>query len=169
MTKRIALAMLLVAGTATAASGQNISANASVSKSITNTELRGLVFAEGVPGGTGGTTIGAAHTALNASGPQMGYAEYRYNSAGQVGVAAPATLTHSDLTSTIAVSFTCGVANASATGLTLGACGTHVLPYDGSGMDFLRIWVGGTIDQTALDAAKAGTYSTTIVLTATTP
>ena len=170
MTKRIALAMLLVVGTAISASAQSISANASVSKSITNTELRGLVFGPATPGGTGGVAVAATDVALNATGPQMGYSEYRYNTAGQVGVSAPATLLHTDdLTSTITVSFTCGVANATATSLTLGACGTHVLPYDGAGMDFLRIWVGGAITQTDIDAAKAGSYSGTITLTATTP
>ena len=170
MTKRIALALLLVAGTAGAASAQSISANASVSKSISNTEARGLVFGAGTPGGSGGSTVGATHVAVNATGPQMGYAEYRYNTAGQVGVSAPGTLLNSDdLTSTITVSFTCGVANSSATSLTLGACGTHVLPYDGAGMDFMRLWLGGTIAQADLDAAKAGSYSATITLTATTP
>ena len=168
MTKRIVLAMALVIGAAGSANAQAISANASVAQvaQATGTQ-RDLVFPDGTPGGAGGSAVTAAATAANAAGPQLGFVEYELNYSGpSVGVAAPATL--SDGTNTIAVTFSCGEADAAGTGLTLGACGTHNLTFAGTGLQTRRVWVGGTISQAAIDgAAASSTYAGTVTLTLT--
>ena len=169
MTKRIGLALALSVGVAGSASAQaTISASASVAQVAQETGVeRDVVFAEGTPGGAGGSTVTAAATGANATGPQLGFVEYELNYSGpSVTVAAPATL--SDGTNSIAVTFSCGEADAAGTGLTLGACGALPLTFAGSGLQTRRVWVGGSIAQGDIDAAAASaTYAGTITLTLT--
>ena len=167
MKKQILTAMVLVIGAAGAASAQSVSASASVAQvaQATGTQ-RDVVFAQGTPGGTGGSSITAAATANNAAGPQLGFVEYQLNYSGpSVAVSAPATLT--DGTNTIAVAFSCGESNAAGTGLALAACASHNLTFAGTGLQTRRIWIGGAITQAAIDAAAATTYSGTVTLTLT--
>lgn len=167
MTKRIGLALALVFGTSAAASGQaSITATASVAQvaAETGTE-RDVIFPQGTPGGSGGSSVTATATAANASGPQLGFVEYRLNYSGPaVTVVAPATLADASL-NTIGVTFGCGEADASGTALVLGACGVHALTYSGPGLKTRRVWVGGDITQAAIDGAVPGTYSGTITMT----
>lgn len=167
MTKRIVVALALVVGAASAASAQSVTASASVSQIAQSTGVnRNVIFPAGTPGGAGGSAVVAANTGANATGPQLGFAEYELNYSGpSVGVTAPATLTSG--ANSIAVSFTCGEGDAAGTGLTLGACGSHNLTYSGGGLSTRRVWIGGSIGQAAIDAATAGTYSGTITLTLT--
>mgnify|MGYP006171764313 CR=1 FL=1 len=95
MTKRIGLALALSVGVAGSASAQaTISASASVAQVAQETGVeRDVVFAEGTPGGAGGSAVTAAATGANATGPQLGFVEYELNYSGpSVTVAAPATL-----------------------------------------------------------------------------
>ena len=168
MTKRIVVALALVIGAAGSASAQaTIGASASVAQVAQETGTqRDVVFAQGTPGGTGGSAVTAAATAANATGPQLGFVEYELNYSGpSVAVSAPATL--SDGTNTIAVGFTCGESDAAGTGLALAACGTHSLTMVGNGLQTRRVWLGGSISQAAIDGAAATTYAGTITLTLT--
>jgi hypothetical protein len=167
MTKRMVVALALVVGASSAASAQSVAATASVAQvaQATGTQ-RDLVFAQATPGGTGGVSVTATATANNASGPQLGFVEYRLNYSGpSVSVAAPAQL--SDGTNTIDVTFSCGESDAAGTGLTLAACGSHNLTFAGTGLQTRRVWVGGSITQAEIDAAAASTYTGTITLTLT--
>lgn len=169
MTKRITLALALVFGAAGAANAQtSIAANASVAQVAQETGVtQDVIFPEGTPGGTGGSVITETATGANATGPQLGFVEYRLNYSGpSVGVTAPATL--SDGTNTIAVTFSCGESDDVGTGLALAVCGTHALGFTGPGLETRRVWVGGSIAQADIDAAAAsGTYAGTITLTLT--
>lgn len=168
MTKRIAMTFALVLGAAGTVSAQSINANASVAQVAQVTaNQRDIGFPEGTPGGSGGAAILAAATANNATGPQLGYAEYRLNYSGpSVSVSVPATLSDGG-TNTIAVGFTCGESDAAGTGLALAACGSHALTFSGPGLAFRRVWIGGSISQVAIDAAAPTTYAGTVTLTLT--
>jgi hypothetical protein len=169
MTKRIVVALALVVGAAGAASAQtSISASASVAQVAQETgNDRDIVFAQGTPGGTGGSVVAATATAANATGPQLGFVEYSLNYSGpSVTVAPDATLVDpGNPANTIAVSFTCGEADAAGTGLALGACGSHNLTFAGAGLQTRRVWIGGSISQAAIDGAAATTYNGTVTLT----
>ena len=167
MTKQIVIALALVVGAAGAASAQtSISASASVAQVAQETgNDRDVVFAQGTPGGTGGSVVAATATAANATGPQLGFVEYQLNYSGpSVTVAAPATLSDGG-SNTIAVGFTCGESDAAGAGLALAACGSHNLTFAGTGLTTRRVWIGGTITQAAIDGAAATTYSGTVTLT----
>ena len=168
MTKRIVVALALVVGAAGSVSAQSVTATASVSQvaQATGTQ-RNVVFAAGTPGSTGGSSVTAAATAANATGPQLGFVEYQLNYSGpSVAVSAPATLSDGG-TNTIAVAFSCGESDAAGAGLALAGCGSHNLTFAGAGLQTRRVWIGGDITQAAIDGAAATTYSGTVTLTLT--
>lgn len=93
----------------------------------------------------------------------------RFNAGTKVTVAAPASLTHTNTTNTLAVaSYTCNTAtDNTGTGATAFTCSTGHQWTSGTvtGMTERWVLVGGKISSTATSSALAGTYSGSITVT----
>ena len=169
MTKRIVMALALVIGAAGSASAQTVTARATVPTLAAATgTARDLIFPAGTPGGTGGVALDGTTTAAGAS--QLGYQDYRLNYSGP-DVSVPNTLTLSSTATPanqITATISCAEAATGAASVTLVDCsGAGIaLTHTGPGVEVRRVFVGGSISQTAIDAAVPATdYVGTITIT----
>lgn len=176
MTKRIALAVALTVCAAGAAQAQTtVTARANVPVVTPQAQgvARDLVFPQATPtadGSGSGVAVDGTTTASNASGPQLGYQDFRMNVGGST-VAVPSTLilASASTTTDIEATIECGAGAVGAASVTLADCSGGVpFGYTGPGMDIRRLFVGGSIAQTEINSADpAPDYIGTITLTVT--
>ncbi len=170
MTKRIAMALALVTGVTSAASGQAVTVRAQVPQIVEATgAARDLVFPAYVAGSQAGLSVDETMTGDDENG-QLGYQAYRLNYSGpSVSVPATLVLTSGTVATTITADITCGEGAVNAVSVTLASCAAgQALTHAGQGVRTRRLFVGGSIAQSEIDAADpAADYTGTLTLTLT--
>ena len=172
MTKRMAVALVLVFGAAEAVSAQSVTARANVPTMAAFAGTpRDLIFPAGTPGAAGtGVAVTGAMTAASATG-QLGYHDVRLNY-GTATVSVPNTLVLASAatpTNTLDATISCGVGATGAASVTLADCAAATsLGYTGPGLETRRVFIGGGVSQAEIDAAvPAADYTGTITITLT--